>query len=288
VEKNRFLFLLRNNASLSAEETSEIGALQIAFPYSQVIHNLAARGAQLNNLPNKQIQLNSAAVYSTDRTVLKTFITSPARSRSEIPSADIEKKLSATPKPTPETKAAVIQEVQKITSSEELQLSGDALIDEVFHDLELLKKSKHDFELVADGFELPTPLPLEKDTVKAEPKTKKDKSNQPEGLIAEIKNTKKKIKPSDPRQKEQLEIIEQFIKSKPALAKNKVVESSSTPDDLAESSSVFSDNIISETLVEILIRQGKKEKAVEVLKKLIWKFPQKKAYFAAQIEELTK
>jgi predicted Zn-dependent protease len=48
----------------------------------------------------------------------------------------------------------------------------------------------------------------------------------------------------------------------------------------------FGDQIISETLVDILKRQGKKEKAIEVLKKLIWKFPQKKAYFAAQIEEL--
>ena len=37
-----------------------------------------------------------------------------------------------------------------------------------------------------------------------------------------------------------------------------------------------------------IIKQGKKDKAIEVLKKLIWKFPQKKAYFAAQIEDLKK
>ena len=51
---------------------------------------------------------------------------------------------------------------------------------------------------------------------------------------------------------------------------------------------MFGDNIVSETLVEILLKQGKKDKAIEVLKKLIWKFPQKKAYFAAQIEDLKK
>jgi hypothetical protein len=50
----------------------------------------------------------------------------------------------------------------------------------------------------------------------------------------------------------------------------------------------FGDNIISETLVEILVKQGKKERAIEVLKKLIWKYPQKKAYFASQIEDLRK
>ena len=65
--------------------------------------------------------------------------------------------------------------------------------------------------------------------------------------------------------------------------------SETTPkEDLAEKNASLSDNIVSETLVEILIRQGKKEKAIEVLKKLIWKFPQKKAYFAARIEDLKK
>ena len=59
-------------------------------------------------------------------------------------------------------------------------------------------------------------------------------------------------------------------------------------DDLAEKNLTYNENIISETLAQILIKQGKKEKAIEVLKKLIWKFPQKKAYFAAQIEDLKK
>jgi ABC-type Zn uptake system ZnuABC Zn-binding protein ZnuA len=37
-----------------------------------------------------------------------------------------------------------------------------------------------------------------------------------------------------------------------------------------------------------MIKQGKHEKAIDIYKKLIWKFPQKKAYFATQIEELKK
>jgi len=43
---------------------------------------------------------------------------------------------------------------------------------------------------------------------------------------------------------------------------------------------------VSENLAQILLSQGKKQKAIEIYKKLIWKFPQKKAYFAARIEEL--
>ena len=48
------------------------------------------------------------------------------------------------------------------------------------------------------------------------------------------------------------------------------------------------DDIISESLAKIFVNQGKKEKAIDIYKKLIWKFPQKKALFAAQIEKLKK
>src|SRR6185295_1785408 len=102
-------------------------------------------------------------------------------------------------------------------------------------------------------------------------------------LIEEIKTTKKKLKVDNPKQKEQNEIIDKFIKTQPSIPKPKPVEPTS---DLSEETSIFGDHIVSETLVEILLKQGKKEKAVEVLKKLIWKFPQKKAYLAAQIDSL--
>ncbi|HRI78833.1 MAG TPA: tetratricopeptide repeat protein, partial [Cyclobacteriaceae bacterium] len=115
------------------------------------------------------------------------------------------------------------------------------------------------------------------------PKNKIEKEPTNDPLIEQIKTTKKKLKVENPKQKEQNEIIDKFIKIQPSIPKAKPAESAS---DLSEDSGMFSDNIVSETLVEILLKQGKKDKAVEVLKKLIWKFPQKKAYFAAQIDSL--
>jgi len=44
--------------------------------------------------------------------------------------------------------------------------------------------------------------------------------------------------------------------------------------------------MVTENLANIMIRQGLLEKAIEVYNKLIWKFPHKKAYFVARIEEL--
>jgi hypothetical protein len=131
--------------------------------------------------------------------------------------------------------------------------------------------------------------PLEETVLEVEPgfKTRKRKKDAMDSFIDQIAVTKQELSPESEKHKEQIEMIDHFIKTKPSI--------SGTKDKPAQASDLttiktgeFGDHIISETLVEILLKQGKKEKAVEVLKKLIWKFPQKKAYFAAQIEELKK
>ncbi len=122
---------------------------------------------------------------------------------------------------------------------------------------------------------------------KSPPKKRKKKVTEPaDQLIDEIKTSKKKIQPENNRQKEQIELINQFIKAQPSISPQKGKPASPSNVDFSMQSSEFGDNIISETLVKILLSQGKKDKAIEVLRKLIWKFPQKKSYFAAQIEEL--
>ena len=331
--KDKVLFLLSKSASLTEAETKELIVLQDKYPYSQAIRNLVARGAHLNQFSDKQSWLTKAAVYSTDRAVLKAIVTALPGARKEEPriEKEVEKsvvthektqtpdeKVPSSPKiaaPAKVSSPAPAKEIAKsepaktssppIKSEPKLEakktekapvfqgskLEGDDLIDELFHDLDKLKKLKHDFEVAMEQFEsMPSvklaDTPTAKDSIEKVPAKKKIKEKA-EGIIAEIKSTKKKIKPSDPKQKEQLDIINQFIKSEPNIGKNKGSGSSSDTSDLSAGNSSYTDNIVSETLVEILIKQGKKEKAVEMLKKLIWKFPQKKAYFAAQIEELT-
>ncbi|QLH31279.1 MAG: hypothetical protein HWD62_01490 [Cyclobacteriaceae bacterium] len=75
MEKETFHQLLTNYTALSQEEALAILTLQRNFPYSQVLHGLAARAAQDNNLTDKEHQLHLSAIYSTDRAVLKTIMT---------------------------------------------------------------------------------------------------------------------------------------------------------------------------------------------------------------------
>ncbi|HLT73394.1 MAG TPA: hypothetical protein VKZ75_12115 [Cyclobacteriaceae bacterium] len=121
------------------------------------------------------------------------------------------------------------------------------------------------------------------------PRQKKNVSGPDEIILNDIEHSKKKLSPESGKQQEQLEIINQFISSEARISNLKDKASTvSTADLTTIKSGEFGEHLVSETLVEILINQGKKERAIEVLKKLIWKFPQKKAYFAAQIEDLRK
>jgi hypothetical protein len=275
VEKEKLLFLTRNYTSLTADEARELISIKLIFPYSQLIHNLAARGAEDNEFENRSKELQLSAVYSTDRGVLKSIMGSP-RSKRDKGVDDLPTFVK-----TEERNLAVL------TPSKD-GLTGDALLTELAHDLDRLKKLKKEFEVSFDNVSGNKKLSLhEEKKILSQVDISEPTSEE---LIKEIKSTKKKIKPEGAKQKEQFDIIDQFIKTQPTISNTKA-KPTAIPlptTDLTESNSAFSDHIISETLVEILIKQGKKEKALEVLKKLIWKFPQKKAYFAAQIEELKK
>jgi hypothetical protein len=323
VEKERFLHLAINYTALTVEESEELDSLQKRFPYSQIIHNLATKGAQDNQLKSATQLLHLSAVYTADRTVLKELITSARSERAEQPL------LVVTPEATVITPTEVVVTKEKVVTGQEQignvdaapvaasesavearpalepsSLSGEELNNELMHDLDRLQQLKHDFEETVTAFNNYTPSPAlvpsgkragttpAETTKKTSPIGQKKKpateliiEPPTEGLLEDIKSTRKQIQPENPRQKEQLEIIDQFIKKQPSITR-----ANQAPDngDLSDQNASLTDNIVSETLVDILLRQGKKDKAIEVLRKLIWKFPQKKSIFAAQIEVLKK
>lgn len=268
MDKKQLTDFLNHYTASSTQEATEVISLCDQYPYSQLLHALAARVSKDHNLQNQQAILQSAAVYSTDRSVLK-----------EIMSAA----------------AMVVTEKENVTESPVSSITITAEIDSidyaeaVLKDLKRLHELKHNFEEAVTAFENGIPAVQEKKVLrKPVGRPKKVVEIKSDPLIEEIKTTKKKIAPENEKTKEQIEIIDQFIKAQPSITARPRSEMANAGDLTEVKSGEFADNVISETLVEILIRQGKKEKAIEVLKKLIWKFPQKKTYFAAQIEDLKK
>jgi hypothetical protein len=315
VEKENFIEVLRHYSKITEEEALRVLSLRERYPYSQLLHALTARVSKDHDFINHSKELQLAAVYAADRSVLKDVMTLDNVLPARVAGAPIKQVVKSTsasaPIPVSQPPASAFSE--NITN----------VADQVMSDLEKLHQLKHNFELMFVDSNLPKAIPslTEKHETDSEssskessksrkarivelakamaaakesepvedslPKPKKKKELPPESFIEELATTKREIEPENEKQKEQLEIIEQFIKTQPSISspKDKVVV---TPagDLTTIKTGEFNDNVVSETLVEILIKQGKKDKAVEVLKKLIWKFPQKKAYFAAQIEEL--
>ncbi len=88
--------------------------------------------------------------------------------------------------------------------------------------------------------------------------------------------------------KEQQKIIDTFIDKEPSISSKPVLKVDVEQKDLSIKSTSLGEDLISENLAMILIDQGKTQQALDMYKKLIWKFPQKKSYFAARMEDLTK
>jgi len=278
VEKRQLVDLLHHYTSSSNQEAEEIISLREEYPYSQVLQALSARVSKDHDFDNQQQFLQSAAVYSTDRTVLKEIM--------------LQAYVEAVIK---EEETEVIGEMHKPAVSPpntRVNSTIDSIdyADEVLIDLKRLNELKLNFESVAATINPKFATEATAPVRRPPGRPKKNVENPSEPFIEAIKTSKKKIDPESSTTKEQIAIIDQFIKAQPSIVtKLKADPSPVSPGDLAEiKSGEYTDSIVSETLAEILIRQGKKEKAIEVFKKLIWKFPQKKAYFAAQIEELKK
>ncbi len=83
---------------------------------------------------------------------------------------------------------------------------------------------------------------------------------------------------------EKLALIDRFIELDPSISKPK--QEFFQTEKQSERSGQFADEVISETLANILAKQGHLEKAVEMYQKLILKFPEKSSYFAALIKKI--
>lgn len=312
MEKELFRKVLANYPASSAEEAQELYSLAKAYPYSQLLRVLAARAGKDHGLSGQQDVLQMAAVYSADRSILKEMMSNHGgQPKNETLSPSHYKPSSIVTSEESKTTSAE-EGISNVKASSEATETSDDLAEKVIKDVKELYNTRHNFEMmfvenstpdtkaVGTGdeqvkskreriIELSKALNAQPMTENEESKPAKRKREERKDIMDEIVHTKTEIEPENEKQKEQLEIIDQFIKTQPSISSAKDKPPHIQEGDLSSiKPGEFGENIVSETLVELLIKQGKKDKAIEVLKKLIWKFPQKKSYFAAQIEELKK
>jgi hypothetical protein len=81
-----------------------------------------------------------------------------------------------------------------------------------------------------------------------------------------------------------MDLIDSFLKKEPKIIPS--VSKKKEVVDLSEEEEDNQDDILSETLADIYIKQGYKDKALAIFEKLHLKYPEKSVYFARRINEL--
>ncbi len=81
-----------------------------------------------------------------------------------------------------------------------------------------------------------------------------------------------------------MDLIDSFLNSKPKIEAGG--QKKTKDGDLSAKSASAPEDILSETLAEIHIKQGNKSKAISIFEKLRLKYPEKNVYFARRISEL--
>ena len=312
---DRINFILNNPTAAIKDDIVLIESEVEKYPYSQFLHILLAKIKNQLNTEDKGKKLTTAAVYSSDRTALKNvFQTAGYLETNEdiVPYQDL---------PSFELDSPIYQDSDKPGLEEGSDSSS--IFDEVLKNLDKLKSLRKQFQFLELNDEPETAAVAaekknpkkDKESVKNQEKKKnKDKDKKAEAnkkkldeileidevldtqvnayYLNEIEEKEKTVSIDAPEKHlVQNEIIEKFIEEQPSIGSLKK-ELGKSPDeinkDLSERSTRFGDDLVSENLAIILLRQGKKDRAIDIYKKLIWKLPQKKAYFAARIEDIKK
>lgn len=326
MNKQRFIKILQDYHNIPGEDRNKLHELAKNYPYSQIIHTLVAKANHDAKTDIAEQTLHYAAFYATDRHILKEVIQerpSIPISTSVEAHAPIAETTHATAAETvsnhyitvaPEAYDQGSDKIRDAVLSdlESLKKSKASYMQWLEEDSPPAQVKKEPAKKAAKSVEKQKKSPVKKslDSTKLKvkeaktsakeaknttekkkektPKTKKSSKDkvekEPDAAVAE--QTKGR-KPKKIAHDEQKAIIENFISKEPSITA-KPLKSSDNQPDLSESSTAFNEDLVSENLAQILVNQGKKSKAVDIYKKLIWKFPQKKAYFASRIEELQK
>lgn len=188
-----------------------------------------------------------------------------------------------------------------------------SLMKEVLANLEALKATK---KLAAESFEqvLNEPvLPVSKLLIPSIPQNIKLKStfkvnsfvtpidykNQElqDGRLGETTGTGSQLdilqnylqylnKRKNPVVEDQMAVIESFIKRNPSISKPTEAALAMNKADFAQQSTKETNELVTENLANIFIKQKKYSKAIEIYQKLNLKYPEKSTYFAQKITEL--
>ena len=258
----QFLNLVNKGNALQKEDFQALVKLQETFPYFALPKILAAKYERQNTAGSSTELLHWAAIQSPNRKRLKQII---------------EQDISFLPLAGAQAERHPVDVVATRTEESQVEITPTSSLDSREEILKRLEENLNRFKNNSKKASLETEL---ESVTTSHPKVA-----VAEDLIASIKKKEKKAV-LDARKKEQNDLIKAFNKKSIQIAAIKENQDSANLADLSKSSTTFNDKIVSEPFAKLLVKQNNKQQAIEIYRKLILKFPDKSAYFAALIKEL--
>ncbi len=263
-KKNQHILFTKDN---SPKNRSLLSKLLKKYPFSL---NIRYKHLELSTLHSKEldpVELKRLSTYAIDKQYLKmrfkklnkykdSYWLNPEADQAEIQQSNLpEESLEqdAIPIPPPSITEPIADIVSKsMNSAPETNQKQDAVVEQETYEQKLTMSSKKNSD--EDKGENPQEARFTDwlEGLKKSRKSEEKVDKTPEGKKKKKKKKKKKAKKEKGKKKNELEQAE----------------------------------IISETLAELMAKQGYTEKAIEMYNRLSLLFPEKNAYFAAKIDDL--
>jgi len=265
MSRDQMVRYLDDPSTLNERTLGELREIIDEFPYFHTAHLLYIRNLQLENNFRFSGQLKLASAHVTDRTVLYHLLNSGSHKGYQTDADFLRLKASSDS-----------SEQVSIELTDNVLNSGSVLFD----------VSKHaSSQNVTDNFDLlnfdVSENTYSLDNINVENEALPSESSD---LTNPLSSARRKGKGSD--QKDHL--IDRFIKDNPAFTVKQVENYEVIGKKRADLENISEkEEFITETLARIYMNQGLFQKAINAFEKLSLKYPEKSAYFARQIEEVT-
>jgi hypothetical protein len=308
----KFLDILKSPYNLDKGTLSFLEKLAHEYPYSQSLQIILSKNLQNFNKLDFERQVNKASAYAVDRRKFQRYISD--KDRYEPKTQQLIDSLS--------TASSTISAHQTQTNKQETDNASQNTTDQQDKSRTLLEIVKKRLEEIRQNRnEKPTSTDHQPDKVaqtddpfveSRQDETVKDAKELEKGngkgndiqltnensllISPEIVDNieKQQSGQSEPpliTEYESLEpapnktdinyLIDKFLKEEPRIVVRKDLPEKQ--EDLSENSTYEHPQLVSETLAKVYLKQGNKEKALDIYEKLCLKFPEKSSYFAQKI-----
>ncbi|AUD00718.1 hypothetical protein [Spirosoma pollinicola] len=273
LDKETFSYWVTHPDDLAPTDFVQLQESLETYPYCQTLHTLTAKAASVHQRGQSIPIVRQAAAHALSRNALRKLIDNEFQWSENLLTKLNE--LSAKHVPIPDDYQ---QESYALFKSKAGLGNG-------FSQLPLLRLPGQNIQPAdLESTEAAVTIPTPEDPTLTEKNLQNDLAQ-----IAEATPALPTLSPADIERQRQLDLIDSFIKKEPRISQVRAKPGEPlNQEDLTKRTKPVGGSLVTESFAKILEKQGKIDKAREIYEKLMVKNPEKKAYFAAKISELTR